>query len=418
MLKDTVNMTKTEHNLTSGVHYGIWILIVGMLTIFGCIGLGRFAMGMILHTMGEELALSNTLLGIIVSANFFGYLTSTMVCGALAVKFGPRAVIGVAMILVAIGMGVAGVANGFLTAFIAQLLIGLGAGGSNIPTLGLIAKWYAEKVRGTANGLLTIGSGLGFALAGILVPSMIAAYGNSGWRSSWFTLGGMVVVVALLGITLNRNDPSEKGLDPIGNSEADVHKPRPHVSIREIYASRVLWELGFIYSMFGFSYVVFTTFFATYLVEHQGFGEAQAGKVWMLVGLVSIGSGFLWGLLSDKLGRRNTLIMVYALQGVFLLMIALANNPLLIIIDAVLYALTLWSVPSIMSATCADYVGHEFAPAALGMVTVFFGVGQMMSPWISGYLSDMTHNFAMPFFMSAAAGTTGSILTLLLPKRT
>lgn len=400
----------------SRFHYGYLVLATGVLTTFAAIGLGRFAMGMIINSMGEGLGLDSTQQGIIVSGNFFGYFLSTVASGALASKFGPRQVIALSLVLVAVGMVMAGSAIGFITALVAQVLIGIGSGGSNIPVMGLISRWYANRVRGSAAGIMMIGSGSGFASAGILVPFLMSLYDDSGWRMSWYVLAAAVAGIAILGALIFRNSPARMGLEPVGGLDGlDDNKDEP-VNLREMYFSGALIRLGIIYLMFGFSYVIFTTFFASYLVEQAGFSNALAGKVWMAIGLVSISSGFIWGVVSDRLGRRRALAIVYAMQAMFLVIFATTQVPAVIITVAVLYGATIWGIPAIMSAACADYVGGRLAPAALGMITIFFSIGQVASPWISGYMIDITGSYVTSFLASATAGVLGAMLVMILPR--
>lgn len=419
-------ITTRDYHISGGrgVHYGIWVLVAGLLTNLGAIGLGRFAIGMIIPKMGAGLGLTDTQLGIIVSGMFVGYLITTVISGALATRIGPRKVIAASMFMVVVGMVIAGAATGFWTALIGQLLTGIGAGGSNVPTLGLITRWYSQRIRGTATGIVLVGSGLGFALSGLLVPYVIGAYGALGWRISWFYLSFIVFVITVLGAIIFRNNPSELGLEPVGSDKSfggvDINQNDGGGVLghwKDVYHSRSLWELGFIYLMFGFSYVGFTTFFAKYLVEEVGFTHGSAGELWFIVGLISLVSGFLWGALSDKIGRRVTLFVVYALQGLCLASFGLTHDPALIIGASIVYATTLWSIPTIMSATCADYAGGALAPAAIGMVTIFFGIGQVMSPWLSGLIKDLTHSFSIPFIISAVANATGAFLSVMLPDR-
>ena len=425
-------------NYTGGrIHYGIWVLIVAVLTNFACIGLGRFAIGIIIPEMGKGLGMTDTQLGVIVSGTFAGYLASTIASGMLATRFGPRRIIAASMLLVTAGMVVAGSAAGFLVALAGQLLIGIGAGGSNVPAIALVSRWYAEKLRGTASGIVLMGSGLGFALTGLLVPYLLGFYGVIGWRLSWFYLGIIVFVIAVIGVIVFRDNPSEIGVRPIGaiddpvglrptqgfkaSQEKYVPQNNPIVDaptrMGDIYLSKPLRKLGIIYFMFGFSYVIFTTFFAKYLIEEIGFNQASAGNLWFIIGVISIVSGFLWGMLSDRIGRKYALAIAFALQGLCLLVLAGFHHPGPVTAVSVLYALTLWSIPTIMSAACADYVGARFAPAALGMVTIFFGAGQVMSPWLSGYIKDIYHTFTAPFIISALMSLIGALLSVMLPKR-
>ena len=429
MLNSTTgfNAGKSGTNRTtpgSRIHYGIWVLIVGILTVFGSIGLGRFAIGMIIPEMGIALSLTNTQLGLIVSGTFFGYLASTAVSGHLSTLYGPKKVIASSMFLIVFGMLIASGATGFWVAVAGQLLIGIGTGGSNVPTMGLVTRWYARKFRGTASGLMTVGSGLGFAIAGTLVPFLIAFYGADGWRASWFYLSAIVLAIALLGALVFKNSPGESGHEPVGGTDAapeagHVEEPATATWLhtRALYASRPLAKLGATYFMYGFSYVMFTTFFGKYLIEELGFSASRAGGLWSIIGAVSLLSGFLWGMLSDKIGRKQVLFIVYLLQGLALAGLSITKGPAPVVAIALIYALTLWSVPAIMAATCADYVGGMLAPAAFAIVTLYFGAGQVISPWISGYILDLTRGFAVPFMVSAAAAFTGAALSLLLPER-
>ena len=418
--KSSTNGTSTGRR----IHYGIWVLIVGILTVFGSIGLGRFAIGMIIPEMGIALSLTNTQLGLIVSGTFFGYLASTAVSGHLSSLYGPKKVIAGSMFLIVFGMLMASSATGFWMAVAGQLLIGIGTGGSNVPTMGLVTRWYARKFRGTASGLMTVGSGLGFALAGTLVPFLIAFYGADGWRASWFYLGAIVLAIAFLGVLVFRNSPGEAGHEPVGGADVapDVSRVESllaasRLNTKALYRSRSLAKLGATYFMYGFSYVIFTTFFAKYLIEEVGFSAARAGGLWSTIGAVSIVSGFLWGMLSDKVGRKQVLFIVYLLQGLALAALSFTKDPGLVVAVSLVYALTLWSVPAIMAATCADYVGGVLAPAAFAIVTLYFGAGQVISPWISGYIVDVTGNFSVPFMVSAAAGFAGAALSLMLSER-
>ncbi len=87
-----------------------------------------------------------------------------------------------------------------------------------------------------------------------------------------------------------------------------------------VYRSGLLWHLAAVYFAFGFSYVIYSTFFARYLVAEAGFSLSKAGLLWMQVGMVSIISGFIWGSISDRRGRRTALVAVFVLQSLSFLL--------------------------------------------------------------------------------------------------
>ena len=86
------------------IHYGWIIVFSGMLCIFGCIGLGRFALGMLLPAMAAPLKLSYSMMGVISTANFIGYLLAVLLCGKTVLRYGARKVISLALLLVGTSM--------------------------------------------------------------------------------------------------------------------------------------------------------------------------------------------------------------------------------------------------------------------------------------------------------------------------
>lgn len=424
-----------------GFHYGYVILLTGILTVMGALGFARFGYATILPSMKAGLLLNNAQMGMIATGNLIGYMAFSLIGGLLAARVGPRLVIGCSMLLTGLTMFLTGTAGGFAQAVVLRFLTGLGSAGSNIPVMGLVSAWFAPKRRGMAAGFLVGGSGLGFFVTGFWVPRVISAWPQNGWRLSWFLLGGIVILLGLLSYALLRNKPSEKGLAPIGvlsaaplqrlcgtvgnhaeeAAETNVGNGRPHMlaegkslSLGSIYASPALWHLGMVYLFFGFSYIIYGTFFSAAMVNDKGFTQTQAGTIWSSIGVIGIFSGILWGAASDHFGRKYALAVVFGLQAACYFLFATAHNTGTLYISAFLYGLTAFSIPGIVAATCGDYVGPRLAPAALGMVTLFFAVGQATAPSVAGYLADATYSFSKAFLLAAAAAALGSVSSLTL----
>jgi|GEM_PF-6412921 len=72
------------------LHYGWHIVWAGTLCIFASLGLGRFALGMLLPAMGGSLRLSYSQMGLVSTMNFVGYLIAVFFCGTLTARFGHR----------------------------------------------------------------------------------------------------------------------------------------------------------------------------------------------------------------------------------------------------------------------------------------------------------------------------------------
>jgi MFS family permease len=388
-----------------GVHYGFIVLGLVVLVVFSALGLARFGYTSILPAMQEALQLSNTQTGMLQSWNLFGYLVTVVFAGVLAARFGPRVVIVAGLLVVAAGMGLTGFIPAFGAACVGRFLAGVGGAGSNVPAMALLSAWFSARRRGLAAGVGVGGSSVALIVTGPLIPAILERTGAAGWRISWYALAGLTLAVCLAAALFLRNRPTEKGLRAIGESGSESKAGPAAVSSlnwSSVYRSGPLWRLAVIYFGFGFSYIIYATFFVRYLTGEAGFSRAGAGALWMQIGMVSIVSGFLWGSLSDRWGRRVVLLWVFGLQGVAFLLFGLSRDGWSVYLSAALFALTAWSIPALMAALCGDLFGARLAPAALGLITLVFGLGQALGPWLAGAMADAAHSFA-PAFLAAGA---------------
>jgi len=405
------------------VHYGLVVLGLVILVVFSALGLARFGYTSILPAMQEALGLSNTQTGVLQSWNLVGYLVTVVVAGALAARFGPRMVIAVSLLVVAAGMGLTGLIPTFGVACLGRFLAGVGGAGSNVPAMALVSAWFGARRRGLAAGAGVAGSSVGLMVTGPLVPAILERGGADGWRVSWGVLSGLTLVVFFAAALFLRNRPAEKGLRAIGEPEAE-RDSRPAVAVASaldwglVYRSKLLWRLAGIYFGFGFSYIIYSTFFVRYLTAEAGFSRAGAGALWSQIGMVSIISGFLWGGVSDRWGRRAALLWVFGLQGASFLLFGLSREGWGVYGSAGLFALTAWSVPALMAAVCGDLFGARLAPAALGLITLVFGLGQALGPYLAGVIADATRSFAPAFLVAGATAlVVGGGGSLTLQKR-
>ena len=399
-------------------HYG-WVIVgAGTLCILACLGFGRFALGMLLPSMGATLQLTYSQMGFISTANFLGYLASVLISGFWAMKIGPRRLIFIALLLVGVSMALVSQARSFAAVLVLYMLTGAGSGASNVPVMGLVSAWFAGNKRGRAAGFIVIGSGFAIMISGALIPFINRVYGAEGWRVSWMVLSGFVIAIAFIGLVLLRNRPEEKGLKPVGS---DIHPARhPDAASaggrKTVYREGIMYYLGVIYFLFGYTYVIYATFIVTALVKERGFTESVAGTFWAWVGFLSLFSGPVFGTLSDRLGRRAGLIIVFSLQMFSYLLVASGLPGIFLYLSIGFYGIVAWSIPSIMAAAVGDYVGARKAAAAFGLITFIFGLGQISGPAVAGMLAEQTGSFSSSFYMAAVFAGAAIILTAFLKR--
>jgi MFS family permease len=406
---------------SSRIHYAWVVLAIGTLAVFGALGMARFGYTVVLPTMQESLRLDNTQAGGLATANLIGYLALSAIGGALAARYGPRTVIGMGLILTGVSMLLTGTADGFLSAAIWRALTGIGSGATNVAVMGMLAAWFTTRRRGLASGIAVAGSSLGLIFVGPLAPRLLSVYGDSGWRICWFIFGGITLLLAIACFLFLKNRPSEIGLTPFGTDSEDPpsNPGAEKIQWARVYRSTPVWYLGIVYMAFGFSYIIYMTFFIKRLVAEGGYTQEAAGNLFMIMGWCSLLCGVIWGTVSDVIGRKWALIMVYLLHTVAFSLFALWPSPAGFTLSAILYGLSAWSIPAIMAATCGDVLGSRLAPAALGFITLFFGIGQAFGPGVAGTLADATGSFFSAFLLAGGVAFLGGVgASLLRPAST
>lgn len=391
--------------------YGWIVLAMGTLVVFGSLGLARFGYTLVLPSMQRGLGIANTEAGILATANLVGYLLLSVVGGALAARYGPRIVITAGLILAGGGMLMTGFAHGFLMIAFWRALTGIGSGASNVPVMGLLSSWFGRERRGLATGIAASGSSVALIFLGPGVPRLLEHFGDSGWRLCWYLFGGLTLVIAAGAAALLRNRPTEVTLDSTGSEEKADYTGRnnDNAGLGSVYRSPTVWFMGLIYIAFGFSYIIYMTFFFKHLIAEGGFTREAAGSLFMLIGWLSLFCGVLWGTVSDRIGRRRTLIIVYLIQAVSFSLFALWPNTSGFVVSSVLFGLTAWSIPAIMAAACGDVFGPRMAPAALGFITLFFGIGQAAGPSVAGAIADSAGTFKPAFLLAGAVAFAGAV---------
>lgn len=391
------------------LHYGWVILGVSTLVVFGSLGLARFGYSLLLPSMQQGLGLQNAGSGALATANLVGYLVLSLTGGVLASHLGPRRVIAVGLVVAAVGMLLTGLARGFLDAALWRALTGIGSGASNVPVMGLLASWFSTRRRGLAAGVAVTGSSIALITASPAVPRVLAAYGDSGWRTCWFIFGGVTLAVAAGAWFLLRNHPSEMRLSPVGGGTGDSPRTRAEpLRLSSVYRSSAVWRLGLVYMCYGFAYIIYMTFFVKGLMTDGGYSQLRAGSLFMVMGWASLICGLLWGTISDMIGRRRALVIVYLIHTASFGLFALWQSPPGFTVSAVLFGISAWSIPAIMAASCGDVVGSRMAPAALGFITLFMGIGQAVAPSIAGAMADAAGTFRPALLLASGVALVGA----------
>jgi len=402
------------------IHYAWVVLSVGTFVVLGALGLARFGYSLVLPEMQRALSLDNSGAGVLATVNLVGYLGLALIGGALASRYGPRLIISLGMLCVGAGMILTGFSKSYWSAAVWRFITGIGSGASNVPAMGLMSAWFGPGLRGLATGIAATGSSVALIVTGPLVTRILSEYPYKGWRVTWYAFGGFTVLLSILSAVLLKNKPAAMGLGSLDRGAPGLrgsgaqHGSTERPNWGAVYRSKEVWHLGAVYAAFGFSYIIYITFFVRYLTGEAAYTRQAAGNLYMILGWCSLVCGLLWSGLSDRIGRKNAMALVFSIHTVSFIIFALWRGRAGYTLSAVLFGISAWSIPAIMAAACGDVVGQRLAPAALGFVTLFFGIAQAAGPYAAGAIADAFGSFTGAFLLAASVAALGCIGSLFL----
>lgn len=381
-------------------------LLAGVLIVFACLGLARFAFGMILPNMQLELGMNATQAGIVGSANFVGYFVGLFLIAPFYAKFGPAKLISRALWTQCLSMLLMSLSANYLWAAFAYSITGFFGALANIAVMTYIAQVVPPHIKGRATGIVVAGIGLAIVTSGAVVPLVEMALPFS-WRISWAIFASLIAIIGVFTYA------TLKDFVPHHTSQ----KSADTLHLKDILAYSPFWRTGFLFFIFGMSAISYMTFFVATAVHKWQVSTEISGTFWALLGFTSLFSGPFFGMVSDRIGRYATLCILFGLQSIAHGLLFLSIPSFWLLVSASLFGFTTWAVPSIMTTLSSELFGSSHTARILGLITLFFGIGQMIGPLGSGMLTDFTGDFGVAFGFSAACLVCASALSFYYAKK-
>jgi sugar phosphate permease len=377
----------------------------------------RLGYGVVLPEMIRDLGFTRTAGGSIYNAYLFSYLVLTPIGGYLTDRLGGRRVIAACSLILGIGVLLMGTTESLGTACAFYAVVGAGASGMWTPLLTLVQRWYAPRRRGLALGIMSSGYGLGLAAMGAVFPWIVQAFN---WRYAWYFLGSGALAMVAVNALLLRSDPEGSGLRPWGEGPpGGAAAPAGTVTGRvtplsQVFRKRIFWVIGLSYFSIAYSLYGFTTFMVDYARSQLGLPLEQASLLATVHGFAQV-LGVLTVLpLSDRLGRRNTMILSNAFIAAALTGVLFSRTPGMLYgfvgILAVFYGATF----PMYGACGGDYFPKDVMGTVIGAWTPFYGLGAILSNWVIGWLRDRMGVYDQAFIINAVmAGMAMALMGLV-----
>ncbi len=386
------------------IQYG-WVIVgVGVLVKMAGLGFGRFSYPMLIPNMRGSLGFDYTEMGFLSGAIMLGYLLFSLIGGMLATRWGSKRIVIASLFCGTLSMFFISRLSGFFPLLFFSFTMGAGGAGAHISMTTLPMAWFEERRLGRALGIVTGGTGIGIIVTGLLLPYLLFNLGEGGWRQCWLFLALITFMVAVIAWLFIREKPPRITILPSIPRRDKASVPftgkRNGLTLRGIFA---------IYFVFGFAYNIYATYFVAYLVEEIRLSERTAGNIWAIFGWMCMGSGLIWGYISDRLGRREALLWDNGIIAFSILLPLLLHQPFFLGFSAFLFGATFLGTVTVIAAAIGDQVVEKRA-SVYGLVTLIHGIGQFLGTTSGGYLKDLTGSFQLTFVVSLS----GFFLCILL----
>jgi sugar phosphate permease len=365
----------------------------------------------------SELHLSNTQLGVALSAFGYCYATFQIINGYLGDRIGPRRMLAISGVLWAIGTLTTGVVGGLGSLVFARMCVGLGEAGTIPNATRAMTNWVPVAKRGFAQGFTHASAR---AAATITPPLLVFLFPVLGWRGSFAALGCVSLVWVAIWLMYFRNDPRTHR----GVTQAEIDVLPPYAGPR--HRSAVPWgplikrimPVTLVFFCHAWTLWLYLSWLPSFFVGEYGIDLKHSALFTSGVFLAGVVGDTAGGMLTDAIYRRTgdlnkarRNVIVWGFLGSLLLLscVLFVRNTTVITLclAGALFCLEategpIWAVPM--------DVAPAYAGVASGFVSTAAGLAAIVSPLAFGMVTDLTGSYRLPFVMSIALLLIGVVI--------
>jgi OFA family oxalate/formate antiporter-like MFS transporter len=339
--------------------------------------------------------------------------------GYLVDRIGPRGVVVVSGLLVAVAWVVNSIATSLPMLYLGAVIGGIGAGAIYGTCVGNALKWFPDR-RGLAAGLTAMGFGAGSALTVFPIASMIK---TAGYEATFFRFGIIQgVTVFVLGWLLRAPNPAELAASP---NPATRHMAGHEYTPTEMLRSPVFWVMYVMFVLVATGGLIATAqlrpiakdfMIADVPVSLLGITLPALTFTLSLDRVLNGLSRPLFGWVSDQIGRENTMFFAFLFEAVAVLLLAqYGRDPTAFVLLVAAVYLGWGEIYSLFPATCGDSFGRRFASANYGLLYTAKGTASLLVP-LSSMIAGSAGAWRPIFLTASGMSVVAAVMALLVLK--
>ncbi|MDP6454316.1 MAG: MFS transporter [SAR202 cluster bacterium] len=364
-----------------------WFLLGVLVTIRTAFGFQFQSVASVSSLMIEDLNINYAEVGTLIGFYMLPGVVIALPSGLLGKRFGDRRVAGYGLALMVVGAVVMGLGGSYPLALAGRLITGVGAVMMNVAVTTMISTLFAGREIRTALGIMLGSWPFGIAL-GLVVQGLVAeAYS---WQVVMHMTAAMSGVSLILLTTVVRISSYAK-LSSVNQARFSFLIPW-----RELVLASLA---GIVWAMFNIGFSAHFSFTPDFLVTRGMSSTDAAGAVsigiWVTMFSVPLG-----GILTERIGRPNTIIVVFCiLAGVTL---GLFPHISAAVALSFLIGVAIGPSPPSIVALPAQVVNAENLGPGIGIFFTWYYAGMAIGPAIAGFGRDVTGSAATPLYFGAS----------------
>lgn len=371
----------------------------------------------------------------IFSAGLATFALVMVVAGRIQPRTGPTLLSMAGGLLLGLGYLLGGFfGNDFWSQFFfLGIVAGAGVGLAYVVPIAVGVKWFPDK-KGLITGLAVAGFGFGATiwvkLAGSWFGGLlntVEVFGLPAVQSVFVIYGIVFAVLVLLGSLVMVNPPEDyrpKGWTPpapqskVSNGSVEFSSGKM-LRTPQFYQ---LWLVFMVSALAGLMVIYCIRLFGVDALNHHSIADVGviAGTAMAWYAIFNGVGRIAWGAISDKIGRKASIILMTGLQG--LVMLTMYHGFIFFgltmgfIIASSLVGFNYGGIFALFPAITADFFGNKRVGTNYGWMFTAYGVAGIAGPLLAGFFKDAAGNAAdpgawmTPFIIAGAACILGAIL--------
>ncbi len=392
--------------------YRWYILILAAVTICMTVAVPGMCMSVLFDEISDDLGLSLAQVGVIWGIGALPGVVMGLIGGALGDRYGPRRILVAACFVVGLTGALRGFATDFYTLAAAVFLMGFVSSVVPMSIFKTCGIWFSRQQLGLANGVISMGMALGFMTSSLISATLLSPW-LGGWRHV-LILYGLIAMALTIPWALARPAPITQ---PTATQlTATPNRPSLRQTIGDVARVRQMWLLG--WAILGIGGCIQGTLgYLPLYLRDMGWTDTSADAAaasFHLASLVLVIPIALW---SDRLGTRRKVLLAGACMvttGVGLLSVA---DGLMVWAAVIMAGMVRDGFMAVFMTMIieTDGIGPAYAGTATGLVMVFSGLGNLLSPPLGNSLAAIDPGLSFVFW--AGMALTGSVGLYLAQDR-